>query len=340
MKRIILTLITLFVATISFTFAQTSINITESTFKIDAFDEEVFYYGLAEGDQLIFNVEEVNGRKLKEVEIIELPASSKFMDYKTKKINNKTLNITKTGVYKFRFANSAISGRVCKLKIQRIPAKESLRNFNTNVYWRTVFDTTYTTQQEEGLIKTDTIISNITDQIAKVHSIANRNGNKTTFNFTLPQHTVAWSYYIGVNQAGQKVFENATKLLSKTAGHLISKIPGYGPMAALALDGVSYLSQLQSGEDIDFYIIGNDYVNLFLAGKDFKYIKKGKVINDYSKMTSPLSGMYHVCLLNDNAITGVSVTVKITAIIVNNQYGVRPVQKIHLSPRQEAYLRN
>jgi len=38
-------------------------------------------------------------------------------------------------------------------------------------------------------------------------------------------------------------------------------------MAALALGGFSYLSTLQSGEDIDFYILQGNNVNLFLAGQ-------------------------------------------------------------------------
>jgi len=41
--------------------------------------EEVFYYGFTEDDQLVFHFEEVNGKELKGLEIIELPSSSKFM---------------------------------------------------------------------------------------------------------------------------------------------------------------------------------------------------------------------------------------------------------------------
>lgn len=340
MKKIILTTLTVGLLCAFRVFEATPIDVAESTLKVGGLGEEVFYYGFAEGDQLIFNFEEVNGKELKEIEIIELPSSSKFMDYKTKKIENKTLNITKTGIYKFRFSNSAIGGRICKFKIQRIPATETTKNFNTSVYWKTVYDTTYTTEQEKYLIKSDTTVSNITDQVAKVHSGGNLNGNKTTFNFTLPDNTVAWSYYIGVDQAGQQAYQTATNELASKAGPLVSKIPGYGPLAALALGGVSYLTQLQSGEDIDFYIVDGNNVNLFMGGQAFSYIKKGKVINDYSRMTAPLKGSWHVCLSNDNAVTGVTVAVKITAIIVTQQWGTRPIQKMHVASHQEAYLKN
>ena len=321
-------------------FGQTPVDIAESTLKIGGLGEEVFYYGFSEGDQLIFNFEEANRKELKEIEITELPSSSKFMDYKTKKIQNKSLSIPRTGIYKFRFTNSALTRRICKFKIQRIPSNEATKNFNTSVYWRTARDTTYTTEQERYLVRADTTIMNLTDQTAKVHSQTNMNGARTSFNFTFPENTVVWSYYIGVNQAGQKAYEQAAKEFSSNATPLLAKMPGYGPMAALALGGVSFLSQLQSGEDIDFYIVDNDNVNLFLAGQSFNYIKKGKVINDFSKMTSPLKGTYHICLSNDNAITGVTVSVKITTVQVKQIWGTRPIRKMHIASRQEPYLVN
>jgi hypothetical protein len=319
--------------------AQT-IDVAENTLKVGAFGEEVFYYGFAGGDQVIFNFEEANGKELKELEIIELPSSSKFMDYKTKKIESKNLNIFNTGIYKFRFANSALSGRICKFKIQRIPSSPATKNFNTNVFWRTVFDTTYTTEQERYLVRSDTTISNLTERVEKVHSNGNINGNKSSFNFTIPENTIAWSYYIGVDQSGQQAFDNATKELASKASPLVSAIPGYGPLAAVALGGTSYIAQLQRGEDIDYYIMDNNNARLFENNQQCTYIRKGKVINDFSRITSPLAGSYFICLYNDNAITGVSVTVKITAIQVKQVWDTRPVQKIHVASKQEAYLKN
>ncbi len=51
----------------------------------------MFYYGFAEGDQLVFNFEEVNGKELKEIEIMFMPSQSIFMEYKTKKIVQQIL---------------------------------------------------------------------------------------------------------------------------------------------------------------------------------------------------------------------------------------------------------
>lgn len=186
MKRSLI-FILLFTASVRTILGQATIDIAESTFKIAAFGQEVFYYGFCEGDQLVFNFEELNKKELKEIEITELPSSSKFMDYKTKKVENKTINITRTGIYKFRFANSAIGGRVCKFKIQRIPGSETNKNFNSSVYWKTIYDTTYNIEQEKYMVKSDTSISNLTEQVAKVHSQGNLNGGRSSFNFTLPE---------------------------------------------------------------------------------------------------------------------------------------------------------
>ena len=321
-------------------FGQNPIDVAESTFKITAHGEEVFYYGFAEGDQLLFSFDVIKGGRLTELEISEQPSSTKFMAYKMKTVENRTISIPKTGIYKFRFTNATICGRVCTLKIQRIPAGEKTRYFNTSVAWKTVYDTTYVIEKdkEKYLIK-DTLVSNITDMVTKVHSMGNLNGHKNTFNFRLPDNTVAWSYYIGVDQAGQQAYANAVKELSKKAGSVISFIPGYGPLAALALGGASYLSQLQSGEDIDYCIVDDANEKLLSAGQKSVYIKKGKVINDYSKMTTPLKGMFHICLNNDNAIESVDVAVKITAIVVNQHWGTRQVRTLHITPRQEACLK-
>ncbi|HEX8562705.1 MAG TPA: hypothetical protein VF676_06975 [Flavobacterium sp.] len=331
-------LLTILIFSFSNFYSQT-IDIAETTLKVSAFGEEALFYGFAEGDQLIFNFEELNGKELKELEISELGSSSMFMDYKSKKVENKIVNINRTGIYKFRLYNSSLGGRICKVKIQRLPATESTRKFNSAVYWKTINDTIYRTEQENYLIGRDTVVNNLTDIVAKVHSVTNANGNKTICGFSLPPNTVAWSYYLGVGQEGQKAYEEASKELASKFGPKIAKIPSYGPVAALALGGVSYLATLQSGEDIDYYITDTDNMYLFMAAQPFRCLKQSKVINAFSQMKAPLLGNFYVCLSNDNAVMGVAVTVKVTAITVTEQWGTRPVQRYTVTSHQEPYLK-
>jgi hypothetical protein len=324
-------------------FGQAIIDVADNTLKVGGLAEEVFYYGFAEGDQLIFNFQEINGKELKELEIIELPSSSKFMDYKTSKIENKTINITRTCIYKFRFSNSAIAGRVCKFKIQRIPGSEATKNFNTSVFTRTIYDTTYTPVQEKFLIKSDTSAISVVDQIAKVSSqnALNGNSNKNIVDFTLPDGTISWSYYIGVGAEGKEAFQAATDKFLPVATKFASTIPGYGTMAALALTGINYFTKVQGSDNVKFYFITDwNNVSLFIADQAFMQYKQGDVINDASKMTMPLAGKVYLGLDNDNISTAIEVIVKVTAVVVNQEWGAKTVQRMDVSSRQEQYLKN
>lgn len=327
----------------SFLQAQNPIDVSESTLKIAGLGEEVFYYGFAEGDQLLFNFEEVDGKELKEVEIIELPSSSKFMDYKTKKVENKKINIERTGIYKFRFSNSALLGRICKFKIQRIPVNESLKNFNTSVYWKTIPDTTYTPEEERYLIRSDTLVSVITNEITKISSrnALSGNPNKTIVQFILPEGTIAWSYYLGVGAYGQSAFSNAESNFLNGAAQQASKIPGYGPMAALALYGIGFISQVQGDDHVKYSFI-RDYDNaqLFQAGSQYYQFKEGDAITEASQMKSPLRGQLYLGLMNTNMVEPIDVTVKITAVLVKHQWGVRNIKKMSISSHKEAFLKN
>jgi hypothetical protein len=239
---------------------QTPIDIAESTLKIPAFGEEVFYYGFAAGDILVFNFTEANGKELKEVEIQELPAAaSVFMDYKTKKISDKRLTISRTAVYKFRFSNAALGGRVCKFKVQRIPVSEGTRDFNSTVFWKVQNDTTYVPQQEQFLVKSDTVIVNVMDQVSKVSSQSAINGtpNRTIVDFSLPEHTVKWSYFIGVGNQGRAAYEQAKDKLVEEAASTLTGLPGYGPLAALALYGINTFSKAGGDDNVQYWFISD-----------------------------------------------------------------------------------
>ncbi|MBF9255636.1 hypothetical protein I2I11_20230 [Pontibacter sp. 172403-2] len=340
MKQLLLITLLLFLP-FSYSNAQESVVVTESTLKVAGLGEEAFYYGFAKGDEIVFDFSEANGKELKELEIIELPSSSKFSDYKVKKVQDKRIKVTKTGIYKFRLSNSSLGGRVCRLKIQRIPASENTRIFDSSVYWRTVQDTTYTTKQERYLMHADTAIVKMTDQVAPVSSTSAMNGNpnKTVVEFTLPEGTVSWSYYIGVGATGEKAYDGARDKFVNTAAASVAKLPGYGPMAALALYGINYFSKAQGEDNVKYWFIADwDNVLLFKAGKQFYQYKSGDVINEASQMKAPNRGKVYLGLLNDNVMDQIQVNVHATAITVTPVWGTRQVSQMHVQARQEPYL--
>jgi len=323
--------------------SQQPIDVAESTLKVSAMTEEVFYYGFAEGDQLIFNFTEVNGKELKELEITELPSSSKFMDFKTKKIDSKVLTMARTGIYKFRFTNGAITGRICKFRLQRIPASSATQNFNTSVFWKTVSDTTNTPVEQRYIQSSDTIISQPLDVIAKISSqtAINGNSNRRIVDFMLPENTVSWSYYIGVGTEGKQAYEASKDKFVSNAASAVAGISGYGTMAALALYGLNTFGKVQGRDNVKYYFIADSQnAALFDNRSAFYQYKQGDVINDASQMKFPLSGKIYLGLENDNVMEPIEVIIKATAVQINQLWATRIINQMSVATRQVAYLKN
>jgi len=322
--------------------AQKPVEVVENTLKVAAWGEEEFYYGFAAGDQLIFTFEETKGKELKEIEIMEWPAASKFMDYKTSRIHNKIIQIPREGVYKFRFKNGSISGRVCKFRIQRIPASEATRHYNPTVYWRTLYDTSIVPTQERYLVKSDTMVHTVLEQNTKVYGQQSTNGhsNRNLIDFTLPQGTVAWSYYIGTGGEGIEEYYKAREKYRESSNS-VNTIPGYTVMAALALQGLNYFNRVQ-GEDNIRYSFLRDAASAtaFREGKATAAYKSADVINDAAQMKSPTYGKVYLGLENDNLTEPVRVMVKVHAVVLQQEWAYRTVDRMQVRSRTEPYTKN
>jgi len=319
--------------------AQETVFLAENTLSVEQNQPVKLYYGFHEGDQLSIEVDVIKGRKIDGMEISLIESSSIFSDVKIKRIKNKMIPIAKTGIYVLTFKNNARKTKIVRLKLNRITTTEN-KSFNSTVTWKTVYDTTYTTIQEDYIIKKDTTVYNLIDQVAKLNSQTNLSGNnKNSIAFTLPKNTTSWSYYIGVGQESQKSFEDATQSLSGLS-KTVSKIPGFGLMAAIALNIAPVISKAQGKEDVSFHITDMENGLLFWDGKPFSSLKKGKVIQDYGTLNHHDNGTFYVCMLNDNAMVGISVTVKVTAITVVERHGKRPVKQMKVSTRKVQTLEN
>ncbi len=348
------------VFSIQFSLGQNPIDVSEQTIKINALSEESLFFGFAEGDKIIFNLTEINGKELKEVEIIEFPTSSKFSDYKTQKIENKTIDINSNAIYKFRFYNSSLGGRICKIKIQRIPSNEITKNFKTNIVWKTKQDTTWNSYAKEVLIgydtlstnkirkelvKTETIEELVMDKTQRVHSRTNEHGNKTSVFFTLPQNQVSenqittvksWAYWVGVgdeaNIAWQQNSQTIKSLAKGTASYFVS------PLGALAVGAITDLMLPKIGEDVSYAIADEENKNNFYANQAYKIWDEGTGVAGYKKFLSPniLQGTFFVLLSNDNDYLGINASIKVIAILENQYYENRPyIEKVAV-PKYES----
>lgn len=339
-KQLIITL--LFVLFSVQLFGQTSV-LAENTVRVAPESEQSFYFGFAKGDEIIFNLDTENSEILNQVEIIELPSAQRFMEYNTQRIHNKKIIANQTGIYKFRLINTSQVSAVCKLRIKRVAVSKSLANFNSSVYWRTVQDTTYTPVEEKYVIKSDTLIQNIysgNPQLSSRYAITGNN-NFQIIEFSLPENTILWSFYIGTGTQGKEVFENARTKFTLNAASIMSKVPEYGPMAALALTGVSYFSNIQGDDNVKYWFLPDkNSVQKFQDHKTFSFYKRGDVTTEASQMRSPLKGRVHLAVLNDNSFEPIDLTIRVTVIELKQHWGTRIKQEMKVSNKQEPYLKN
>lgn len=338
MKRIlVLTLILTSILTLNAFCQLEPVDVAELTLKVGGMKTEEIYYGFAEGDQIIFNFKEVKGKALKEIKIIELPTNSKFMNYKSGSITDKKIKVNKKSVYKFSFINSAISGRICKINIQRIPKSEDLIPFNTDWEWKTLYDTTYVSYTEDSLVgydtlnykekvkelvKTEKIDDMIMDKTQRVHSYFNENSSYTYLRVDLPQNkkepyreekVIAWAYWIGVGEEASQAYAENVKSVGKIAAGLASTFGT--PLAGVAVGAVTELLTPKTGEDVQYAFL-DDFQNVqtYVAGQTYYQFDQGKGIAAYGKNSSRLQGTFYIGLYNDNYNTGVDANVKIVVI--------------------------
>jgi len=304
--------------------AQTPIEVYNSSFKIGPVSEDTLYFSFAKGDQIIVDFESI-GRELKEFEILQYKGASLFREDEKTKIVGKKVSIQNTAVYEFRLANRSGTERNVKLHIRRIPGSASTKNFRTTVGWKSINDTLYLNATDKTVARRDTVIVN-RESIVSVYGTQNPKGNTQCPEFDIPGKTIAWSFYVGVNQPGLRAFQEATQKLSPSPQ---SSLPGYGPLAAFALTGKSNFATLQNDQTISYSIV--DPTNAALAKQDqpFKSYRSKKVSNDFSVMKEPREGKLFFYLNNDGAFD-VDVIVKIAAVVVYDRVKETSGQKMEV----------
>lgn len=320
--------------------AQQPIELLETTVKVNALGgEELFYYGFSEGDEIIFSMIETNGKDLKDVEIIEWPSSMKFSERKVARVE-KTIRVNRTGIYKFRLHNTAFIGRNCKVTIKRIPSGDATRNFNSTVYWKTIYDTTYYTVEENYLGKTDTTATTFFSRVVKIPAPVMGNPSRQLLELPLPNNTRAWAVYLGTGEEGREAYYEGRERFLNSASCSDSSFPGYGAMAAVALDRKNVFPAVNAKQRINYWFIADrKNADLFQQGGSFSQFKEGRTAGEAIAMNKNLAGTAYIGLANP-AEPETEVTVKAVAVIISEQYKTRTVQKMRINKTEEPYLKN
>lgn len=317
---------------------QTPIVVSETNFKLPILGEESFYFGFAEGDQVLFSFEVENGKEVKEIEIIQLPSSSRYKELKTSRIDEKRITVPKTGIYQFRFANTVVLQKICKLKIQRIPASPATADFNTTVYWRTVYDTTYRNlnhpQTTPDTYKTVSLVAPTTYYLDP----NTPEGKQITIPINLPDFTSEWYY----TYAATTKKESAESLKSslKLATTLQKKIQESG--------GVSFsadsLTVPAGTENCRIYLLDQSNQQMFESRSNFRHFREGTRENSPSGVVKIKTANFPNAFLgikNPDAQSPLYVAIEVVAVIApDDTIQVAETQSVSIKARNEPYLKN
>lgn len=353
------------------TFGQLEpVTVAQLTIKIGAMSTEEMYYGFAEGDQIVFNFEEERGKELKEVEITELPGNSKFMDFKSSVIHDKKIQVHKEAVYKFRFYNSSLGKRVCRVTIQRIPKSEDLITFNTNWKWETLYDTTYVPYTEDSLVGHDTLIIPYTKkELVRVDTsfqeiqspeseiwIYSRGNVKSCFGnsasctkqkitLNYPINTDYLLVWIGVGQETRNAYNKLSRGVSKIAvkGGTAYLSGGSSLLAGAFTDKAvnSQIDNLPTSKNVidihftdqkwaDYWYNDNNNQISTFEGLSFK----DRVVfkRTLRKSQIPKNQMV-LCMKNNSYSVGTSVTISVVAVMLNEIYEDKQYTRQEIKPR-------
>lgn len=351
-KRIVLFWLTMLLSSIAL-WAQKPVIVTEQTVQIKKHDTLDFYAGFAASDIIGIDVQELHGKKITSVEVVEYPAITKFSEYKQTRIRKK-ITVSKNAVYLFRIINDASTTRTVKLKVERNIGSEAPADFNTNVVWidpeasaqdnKIVgYDTVYTPERKLVKVRTERseeMICNKTERVHSHYSIGNK--NRQTIGLSLPKdeigkyskkRMIAWAYWIGVGEEASKAWAKNVS----TIGHLaagVADIAGGGPLAGLAIGAITELVKPTMGEDVAYWIfVDADNARKFLNKKSFASIDKGKGVAAYGKNINRDNRTLYIGLLNDNSVQAIDVNVKVSVIWETEVYEEKLVQTMSLQPR-------
>lgn len=323
-------------------FSNEPILVIESTIMLDLEQTKELFFSFAKGDEIVFDMQMVKGKHIKEIEVIEMPSNTIISEFKVASLSNKRIQIRNKGIYKFRFYSSSITRRVCKIKIHRIPTNEATKNFNTNWKWETIRDTTYTTYQEDSLvgyqtnktyrtikelINTDTTFVELLTKNERVHSETAFGKSQYSYvNVNLPKNkyypniidpyqsteVFAWSHWIGVGEKSQETYNQINKNYMDGV-KVIGSLTGYGALASLATTGISMFNETSVGDNVNyrFITLQNGIENVFNFGNG---------TSSFGRNTELLQGGFTIELYNDNIREGIDVNLKVVVAQISKKW--------------------
>lgn len=358
MKRLIAICILIFPFFFN-TFGQTAITVTEQTLRVKWNNEATLFYGFAKGDTIVLNLEEAGGKPIKEVDLLQYPDNSRFSQYEISIIENQKIVVPQNGIYELRIRNLALIGdRVCKVKLERIPANPSTIDFNTAVKWKKQNDTTYTyskmmvDEQDTTYIpktrkvkvnteyKEDMFMQKNAETVYGTIGLG-KHSNKTLIKVNLPKNVITpdhtemvnyWVYWIGVGDESEKAWQKNVRMMTNVVKGALS-IVGASPLIGYAVGVISDLAIPTNTDNVLYYLIdGSDNAQKFVAGQPFDSFEHGNGTGAYGKNSVRKQGTFYIGLKNDNKIEKIGVYIKVSVLWEITDYKDEIYQEMQLTP--------
>ncbi len=268
--------------------AQTRlVSVADTSFSVPGKAETVFYFQFAKGDRMVYAYESEKGKELKEVEVAEMPDITRYLDYESSRIE-KTFDVSRTVIFRFRFRNSAGSSRNCHLRISRQPGTVATQDFVTRVEPWQLGDTTARAEQARLLLqkarKTVVVLEPQNYCLSSTsHAVLKGTPSKTALSIELPLHTVEWQYRYVVGKAVD-----------------------------------STRTDFNGTETCDIYLLDGQHLDRFRNDAVFPFFENGLQVNSHSgaiKLEPFQKHQLYLGLVNPNSIQGICIRLEVTAVV-------------------------
>jgi hypothetical protein len=292
--------------------------IADQTFRLDGSSDH--YYAFAEGDQISLYVEELTGKKIKSVELLQHPGGPLlFRAYELDTALQKTILIPHTGIYLLRFKETGMSKKVCRFTLHRQAAGPETARFDTRLNWDVVKSPAFRVSKK-------TIETGKKVEIVTLGGQTTVSGNKmylkkpvNAYQFTLPPNTRQWAFRIAVGQTAQEARRQDAQKLKQALQGGAAKLLGVQPetaLAAFALGMAIDLTTSKSGEDVDYALVDLDNWQRFSKDENYKaYVQQTGISADVQRRYSPLEGTYYFALRSDNWLDDITVNIDIEVVV-------------------------
>ncbi|MBL7826763.1 MAG: hypothetical protein JNJ57_09040 [Saprospiraceae bacterium] len=296
--------------------AQSPIFVADQTFRMDGKSEYV--YAFAEGDEVQLYVQELNGKKIKSIELWQHPDHLFFRAYELDSTLQKNITIPQTGIYLLRFNEVGINKKICRFTLHRKPASAETTRFNTHIAWNLQEYPAFriTKKSVEAGVKTElqSISGQVTVSARKFYTTKPVNA----WQFTLPPNTRQWAYRISVGQSTQEARQRDAQKLTQALQMGSVKLMGVEPttaLAAFALGLAIDLTVSSSGEDVEYAITDWDNWQKFSKGAPYQaHMQQTNITVDVQRRYAPLAGTYWFALRSNNWVDDINVSIEIEAV--------------------------